>query len=137
MSSIDLCILPVNQEDASPGQTSSHHLSLRLRRKVVGKLVISRHSCLTLGSSFLSFWRFSPSLALTWSRLLSTFPGGQDILLHTSLHQLPGPLYHSHKLLPHLGQVHSQVTGRLLKWPLHVVCFKQDVRSHQRETNFS
>ena len=110
-----LFILPVNQEDASPAQTPSHHLSLRPRRKVVGKLVTSRHSCLTLGSSFLPFWRCSPSLALTWSRLLSTFPRQAG---HSSPH-LPAS-----SPLPSLPQPQAPPSSGSGPFPSHREAFK-------------
>ena len=105
----------MNQEDASPAQTPSHHLSLRPRRKVVGKLVTSRHSCLTLGSSFLPFWRCSPSLALSWSWLLYTFPRQAG---HSSLH-LPASAP-----WPSLPQPQAPLSSRSGPFPSHREAFK-------------
>ena len=124
------CILPVNQEDVSAALTASHHLSLRPPgRKVAGKLDKNRSPCLT---SMLPL-EGSPRLALMWSLLLPTFLWWTGHPLLTSLAPSTTPML----LLPHPGHVPSQVTGKPLKCPLHMVCFEQVVWSHQREISFS
>lgn len=125
------CILPVNQEDVSPALTASHHLSLRPPGgKVAGKLDKNRSPCLT---SMLLSGRFSPTGSHVVSALWAPFLGGQDIPLLTSLAPSTTPML----LVPHPGHVPSQVTGKPLKCPLHMVCFEQVVWSHQREISFS
>ena len=55
------CILPVNQEEAFPALTPSHHLSLRpLGGKDVGKLDLNKPSCLITGTSSMSLWKVLP-----------------------------------------------------------------------------
>ena len=63
---------PCEPGDASPAQTPTHHLSLRPRRKVLGKLDTSRHSCLTSGPCFCLSGGSPP--AWLSPGLLPTFP---------------------------------------------------------------
>ena len=125
------CIFPVNQEDASPALTASPHLSLRPPGgKVAGKLDENRSPCL---SSMLSLWKALPDWLSRGLRSCPPFLGGQDVPLLTSLAPSSTPML----LLPHPGHVPSQATQKLLKCPLHMVCFEQAVWSHQREISFS
>ena len=94
------CILPVNQEDASPALTPSHHLSLRPPGgKVAGRL----DENITLSHFNVSLWKVLPDWLSRSLRSCPPFLIGQDIPLPISLHQLPGPLYHSHTAPPSSG----------------------------------
>ena len=128
--SVFLCILPVIQEDASLAPTPGQHLSLRPPGgKVAGRL----DENITLSHFNVSLWKVLPDWLSRSLRSCPPFLGGQDVPLLTSLAPSSTPML----LLPHPGHVPSQATQKLLKCPLHMVCFEQAVWSHQREISFS
>ena len=68
-----------------------------------------------------SLWKVLPNWLSCSLRSCPSFLGGQDIPLLTSLAPSTTPML----LLPHPGHVPSQVTGKPLKCPLHMVCFAE------------
>ena len=109
----------------------SPHLSLKPPGgKVAGKLDENTSPCLT---SMLSLWKTLPDWLSRGLRSCPPFLGGQDVPRLTSLAPSSTPML----LLPHPGHVPSQAARKLLKCPLHMVCFEQAVWSHQREISFS
>ena len=89
----------------SPALSPSHHLSLRPPgEKIVGKLDKNRPSCLTSGSSLLSLRKVLPQPGShTLSSLAHLSWVGKSSLSPPPWHQLPGPFYSSHTVLPSSG----------------------------------